>query len=195
MSYLVNEIFYTLQGEGYWTGRPAVFCRFSRCNLACEWCDTDFAHADRLTLDDLLGQIAVRWPTGFPSNEAMVVFTGGEPALQLDADLVLGVKEMGFYMAIETNGTRPLSRGIDWICVSPKAGARLEVTSGDELKVVWPQPDINPEQLRGLNFKHFWLSPMDGPELSRNTDLCVEFVKADPRWRLNIQTHKVIGVR
>src|SRR5438309_12004611 len=121
MTYLVNEVFYTLQGEGYWTGRAAVFLRFSRCNLACQWCDTDFAAAERVGLDELLGRVAMRWPAGFPSNEAMVVLTGGEPTLQLDAGLVAGLNEMGFYTAVATNGTRPIAAGVDWVCWSPKA--------------------------------------------------------------------------
>lgn len=195
MTYLVNDVFYTLQGEGYWTGRAAVFCRFARCNLACDWCDTDFAAADRRTLDDLVERICMLWPAGLPSDEAMVVLTGGEPALQVNEQLLAGLHAAGFYIAIETNGTRPLPAGIDWTCVSPKHGAALNITRGDELKLVWPQP-FNLRELReGTNFDHYWLSPMDGPHLTGNTAVTVAATLADPRWRLNIQTHKVIGVK
>lgn len=195
MTYLINEIFYSIQGEGHWSGRPAVFCRFSRCNLACDWCDTDFAHADRMMLDDILEQVCTLWPTGMPSDEAMVILTGGEPALQVRKPLIDALHEAGFYIAIETNGTMPLTCHIDWVCVSPKAGAPLVRTRGDELKLVYPQDGIDPTQFEHLDFDHFWLSPMDGPHLAENTETALEYVLAHPRWRLNIQTHKVIGVR
>lgn len=195
MTYLVNEIFYTLQGEGHWTGRPAVFLRFSRCNLACEWCDTDFAAADRMTLSDIVEQVCMLWPTGMPSDEAMVVLTGGEPALQARKPLIDALHDAGFYIAIETNGTMPLTWNIDWVCVSPKAGAPLIRTRGDELKVVYPQPELDLDWLASLDFTHYWLSPMDGPNLAENTTAAVEYVLANPQWRLNIQTHKQIGVR
>lgn len=193
--YLVNEIFYSIQGEGYWSGRPAVFLRFSRCNLTCDWCDTDFAFARKYVLPELVMAIEHAWPQGH--NGKMVVLTGGEPALQADKPLVLHLRHLGFYVAIETNGTRPLSPGIDWICVSPKAGTQLHphCTTGDELKVVYPQSGLDLDQLVGLKFSHRWLSPMDGLDLAENTAKCLDYVLADPRWRLNIQTHKVIGAR
>lgn len=194
MTYLVNEIFYTLQGEGYWTGRPAVFCRFSRCNLACSWCDTDFEAAEKLTLRELgyrIGQLA---PFD-PRDRQMVVLTGGEPALQADDELLGWLHAAGFYVAIETNGTRRLTAGIDWVCVSPKAGTILRVDAADEIKLVYPQDGIDPHDFAHYPASHHWISPMDGPNLAENTAVAVEYVKAHPRWRLNIQTHKVIGVR
>jgi 7-carboxy-7-deazaguanine synthase len=206
MTYLVNDIFLTLQGEGYWTGRAAVFCRFSRCNLwtgreedrataVCQFCDTDFTRADKYGLKDLADTILNAWPKGAPNP--MVVFTGGEPLLQLDEPLLVSVQARGFYVAVETNGTVVPKdrRNIDWLCVSPKADTDLAVTDGDELKLVYPQPLAPPERFQGWAFDHFWLSPMDGPNLARNTDLAVGYVKRHPQWRLNIQTHKVIGVK
>ena len=206
MTYHINEIFYSIQGEGYWTGRPAVFVRFSRCNLwtgreqdrpkaICKFCDTDFTAAERLDLDDLLDWVYGAWPS-WPLGKMrrMVVLTGGEPALQVDPILISVLHKAGFYIAIETNGTRRLADGIDWICVSPKAGSPLQVRSGDELKLVYPQW-IDPADLEHLDFAHFWLSPMDGPNLAQHTAAALEYVLAHPQWRLNIQTHKVIGVR
>lgn len=201
--YLVNEVFYTLQGEGFWSGRPAVFCRFSRCNLwtgreedrataICRFCDTDFKAGVRLEIDGLLDAIVAEWPGG---GEPMVVFTGGEPALQLDKALINSLAWRNFYIAIETNGTMPLPDFIDWVCVSPKAGARTVVKTGNELKVVWPQPfDLDELQLT-TDFDHYWLSPMDGPDLAENTAIALDYVLANPRWRLNTQTHKTIGIR
>jgi 7-carboxy-7-deazaguanine synthase len=196
VTYLVNDIWYTLQGEGYWTGRPAAFVRFSRCNLwtgreedrataICTFCDTDFTAAERMTTCNVLDRIDDLAP-----NPMMVVFTGGEPSLQLDAKLVDFLHERGHYVAIETNGTRRLPVGLDWVCVSPKAGTELAVKTGDELKVVYPQ-DLNFGWLLGCtNFTHYWLSPMDGPNLQENTKLAVEYVLEHPQWRLNIQSHK-----
>lgn len=204
MPYLVKEIFYTLQGEGFWTGRPAVFCRFARCNLwtgreedrgraTCQFCDTDFLHGDRYDEDDLLDRINWAWPAGRPNK--MVVFTGGEPAIQLNAKFVNAVKQLGFYTAVETNGTMPIPNQLDWVCVSPKAGTNLVTRVGDELKVVFPQPDLKMDWLANRSFDHFWISPMDGPDLEINTRSAVEYVMNNPQWRLNVQTHKMIGVR
>lgn len=201
--YLVNEVFYTLQGEGYWTGRPAVFVRFSRCNLwsgreqdrataVCRFCDTDFTHADSYTLTELIA--AIDGALAGVYGRRMVVFTGGEPSLQLDGALVHAVSASGYYVAVETNGTRPLP-AVDWVCVSPKAGATLAVRRGDELKLVYPQDGAAPEDFAWLPFSTFWLSPMDGPDLADNTQRAVEYVLKHPRWRLNVQTHKMIGVR
>lgn len=212
MSYQINEVFYTLQGEGFWTGRPAVFVRFSRCNLwtgreedrhraVCKFCDTDFVHADKYSLGELIDTVADTWgPWAAPQRayqiRPMVVLTGGEPALQVDQPLIDALHdELGCYIAIETNGTQPLPDGIDWICVSPKAGTTLLQRRGDELKVVWPQDFSLKSLYHQTNFTHYWLSPMDGPDLTANTAAAVECVLADPRWRVNVQTHKLIGVR
>jgi 7-carboxy-7-deazaguanine synthase len=200
MTYLVNEIFYTIQGEGYWTGRPAVFVRLARCNLwtgreedrataTCKFCDTDFTDATPYTLGELLDAIDDAGP-----RESMVVLTGGEPALQLDPELVGALHKDGRYIAVETNGTRRLTDGLDWVCVSPKAGAPLQQFYGYELKVVWPQPIDLAWLYLNTHFRYYWLSPMDGPNLAENTAAAVEYVMAHPQWRLNIQTHKVIGV-
>lgn len=201
MTYLVNSIFYTLQGEGYWSGRPAVFCRFSRCNLwtgreedraksVCWFCDTDFLHGDRYGLGELVSEI-----TRVADGCRFIVFTGGEPALQLNEALIDELHDLGFYIAVETNGTKHLHTEIDWVCVSPKENAPLRVTDGDELKLVYPQREASPERFEGWAFDHFWLSPIDGPDLQANTAAAVEYVLAHPRWRLNVQTHKVIGVK
>lgn len=203
MTYHVNEIFYTLQGEGYWTGRPAVFVRFSRCNLwtgreqdraraVCQFCDTDFRASAKWSLPDLCEVIDDAWPDGAPNP--MAVFTGGEPLLQLDSDLVRAVHERGFYTAVETNGTIADCPPVDWVCVSPKANATLRLVRGNELKLVYPQ-EIDPAVYGGLFFDHYWLSPMDGPDIAENTAAAVDYVLAHPGWRLNIQTHKAIGVR
>lgn len=205
MTYHVNEVFYTIQGEGFWTGRAAVFCRFSRCNLwtgreedraraICKFCDTDFLSASKFELDELVEAIKMAWPDKAPNP--MVVFTGGEPMLQLDRQLAYKLRQChGFYVAVETNGTiKQRPDNIDWVCVSPKVNATLQIHEGDELKLVYPQgPDPSP--YLGLKFDHFWLSPMDGPNLEENTHLAVEYVQQNPAWRLNIQTHKVVGVR
>ncbi|EID10200.1 7-carboxy-7-deazaguanine synthase [Mycolicibacterium phlei] len=199
MTYFVNEIFYTLQGEGYWTGRPAVFCRFSRCNLwtgkeedrhraICSFCDTDFSDYTEYTHYELARVIKDLWPGG---GEPMVVFTGGEPALQLDFTLVKHLR--GWYTAVETNGTVLLEAPVNWVCVSPKT-PRVRITAGDELKLVYPQERITPNLFENLSFRHFWISPMDGPSLAENTAAAVEFVKANPKWRLNTQVHKTIGI-
>lgn len=203
MTYLINDIFYTIQGEGHWTGRPAIFVRFSRCNLwtgkepdrhrsICTFCDTDFTDYRDMNLSDVLSEIESCWPGG---TTPMVVFTGGEPALQLDCALVHGLRSLGYYLAIETNGTRPFNCGLlDWVCVSPKT-RRLRIRAGNELKLVFPQERVTPEHYKALQFDHFWLSPMDGPNLAANTKAAIDYVMAHPQWRLNIQTHKVIGVK
>jgi 7-carboxy-7-deazaguanine synthase (Cx14CxxC type) len=210
MAYAVKEIFYTLQGEGANTGTPAVFLRFSGCNLwsgreadradaVCRFCDTDFVgsdgegggkFADAAALADA---VLAAWPRGIEACR-LVVCTGGEPLLQLDAPLVRALHARGFRVAIETNGTQPVPDGVDWVCVSPKAGAPLVVEAGDELKLVFPQADAAPERFERLAFSHFFLQPMDGPERARNTELAVAYCRAHPRWRLSLQTHKLIGI-
>jgi 7-carboxy-7-deazaguanine synthase len=210
MSYTVKEIFYTLQGEGAQTGRPAVFCRFAGCNLwsgrevdravaVCRFCDTDFIGTDgsgggRFSDAGLLADaIAAHWPGG---SGGFVVCTGGEPLLQLDDSLVAALHVRGFEVAIETNGTiAPAPPGLNWICVSPKVGAPLRLTEGNELKLVVPQPGVELEALEGLGFERFFLQPMDGPHLADNTRLAVELCLRRPRWRLSLQTHKYIGIR
>ncbi|MGH3821623.1 MAG: 7-carboxy-7-deazaguanine synthase [Pseudonocardiaceae bacterium] len=211
MAYRVKEIFYTLQGEGTHTGRPAVFCRFTLCNLwtgreedrhraICKFCDTDFLGTQGpdggvfCTATDLAAAIDARWPAG-SGGSRYVVCTGGEPLLQLDAQAVAALHDRGFEVAIETNGTRESPVGIDWICVSPKAGAELRLRAGDELKLVFPQPGAEPERFESLGFTHFMLQPMDGPDLEANTRAAVEYCLAHPRWRLSIQTHKILGIR
>lgn len=211
MSYKVKEIFYTLQGEGTHAGRPAVFCRFASCNLwtgqetdraraICQFCDTDFVGTDGdgggkfATGGDLAVAVESRWPDG-DWERRMVVCTGGEPLLQLDRDAVDALKSHGFYVAVETNGTIAPPSGIDWLCVSPKAGAPLVATSGQELKLVYPQDSGDPEQFLALDFESFRLQPMDGPELARNTALAVDYCLGHPRWGLSLQTHKYLGIR
>lgn len=210
MTYLIKEIFYTLQGEGFNTGSPAVFCRFSGCNLwtghekhrsiaVCQFCDTDFVGTDGpggghfKTAADLVTAVAETWAPS-SSEHRLVVCTGGEPLLQLDAELVDALHEAGFRIAIETNGTCEPPPGIDWICMSPKAGAELVLRSGDELKLVVPQEGLVPADLESLDFTHFFLQPMDGPEREKNTALAVEYCLEHPRWRLSLQTHKFLGI-
>jgi 7-carboxy-7-deazaguanine synthase (Cx14CxxC type) len=212
MSYSVKEIFYTIQGEGAQTGRPAVFCRFAGCNLwsgreedrataVCRFCDTDFVGTDGMNggrfapADELAEAVAKAWPrTSDPLARPFVVCTGGEPLLQLDAPLIDALHHQGFEIAVETNGTRAAPAGIDWICVSPKAGADLVQRSGDELKLVFPQPGTEPELFESLAFRHFSLQPMDGPERERNTRLAVRYCLEHPRWRLSLQTHKLLDI-
>jgi 7-carboxy-7-deazaguanine synthase len=210
MSYAVKEIFYTLQGEGALTGRPAVFCRFAGCNLwsgreddraaaVCNFCDTDFVGTDGSEggryedAEVLAGQIAALWPSGGAGR--FVVFTGGEPLLQLDAKLIEAVHAQGFMAAVETNGTIALPPGLDWVCVSPKAGAPLVVVAGDELKIVVPQPGLDPRDFAGLDFRRFSVQPMDGPDRARNTEWAIDFCLRHPQWQLSLQTHKFTGVR
>jgi 7-carboxy-7-deazaguanine synthase (Cx14CxxC type) len=208
--YTVKEIFYTLQGEGANTGRSAVFCRFAGCNLwtgresdrakaICDFCDTDFlgVSADGgkfATAGDLADAVASRWPVGERARR-FVVCTGGEPLLQLDSAAVDALHDRGFEVAVETNGTQEPPPGLDWICVSPKARAPLTLRHGDELKLVYPQPGLDPESLEQLDFGEFFLQPMDGPERDENTRKALAYCLAHPRWRLSVQTHKVLGIR
>ncbi|MFT8790406.1 7-carboxy-7-deazaguanine synthase [Komagataeibacter saccharivorans] len=210
MSYTVKEIFPTLQGEGAQAGRTAVFCRFAGCNLwsglerdraqaTCRFCDTDFIGTDGVNggrfadAAQLADAISQAWPVP-DTGPAFVVFTGGEPLLQLDDALIAAMHARGFEIAVETNGTLPAPTGIDWVCVSPKAGAPLVQKSGDELKLVYPQPDLLPEQVADLNFRQFWLQPMDNAERNRNTAAAVDYCMHHPQWRLSLQTHKLIGI-
>ncbi len=208
--YSVKEIFYTLQGEGANAGTPAVFCRFAGCNLwsgreedrasaQCQFCDTDFAGTD--------GDGGGKFATGAElaaackaalsgvTGPSLVVLTGGEPMLQVDAEVIDALHEAGFAVAIETNGTLPVPDDIDWICVSPKAGTDLKQTRGDELKLVFPQPALMPDQVRDLDFDHHFLQPMDGPDQAANTAAAIAYCKAHPPWRLSVQTHKILGIR
>jgi 7-carboxy-7-deazaguanine synthase len=211
MTYAVKEIFYTLQGEGANAGRPAVFCRFAGCNLwsgherdrataVCTFCDTDFVGTDGpdggkfRSAADLAAAVAERWPRVNGRSRPLVVCTGGEPLLQVDAALVDALHAAGFEIAVETNGTLEPPGGIDWICVSPKAGTELEQRTGHELKLVYPQEDLSPDAVESLVFTHRFLQPMDGPERDRNTALAVAYCKAHPRWRLSLQSHKLIGI-
>jgi len=210
MTYSVKEIYYTLQGEGAQTGRPAVFCRFAGCNLwsglerdresaVCRLCDTDFVGVDGtgggkfVQASELARAIASHWPDT-KAGRGYVVCTGGEPLLQLDVALIDALHARGFEVGVETNGTLPAPRLLDWICVSPKAGAPLEQRSGDELKLVYPQPDALPEKFAGLDFRHFFLQPMDGPMRDKNTQRAIAYCLANPQWRLSLQTHKLIGI-
>ncbi|MBW3540012.1 MAG: 7-carboxy-7-deazaguanine synthase QueE [Planctomycetes bacterium] len=243
MSYAVKEIYYTLQGEGANTGRPAVFLRFAGCNLwsgleddretaVCRFCDTDFAGLDGpgggrfASARELAAAVSAHWPAAvvhstsnpsatFASTVAssredaptppspplvrgganrFVVCTGGEPLLQFDEPLIAALHAAGFEVAVETNGTRRPPPGIDWLCVSPKAGAELVATEGDELKLVYPQPGAEPERFARLQFRNFYLQPMDGPDRERNVRLATEYCLAHPSWRLSLQTHKLIGI-
>ncbi len=209
--YTVKEIFYTLQGEGAQAGRPAVFCRFSGCNLwtgreadrahaVCTFCDTDFVgvgpDGGRFpTANALADAVASRWPSDQGRGRPLVVCTGGEPLLQLDETAIGAFQARGFEVAIETNGTLPVPRGVDWVCVSPKARAQVVVTSGDELKLVYPQADARPETFAHMKFRHFALQPLDGPDREANTKAAVEYCLAHPQWRLSLQTHKLLGLR
>ena len=207
--YTVKEIFYTLQGEGANAGTPAVFCRFAGCNLwsgreedrasaQCQFCDTDFVGTNGqgggkfATADDLAR--ACRLACTAKSGPSMIVLTGGEPMLQVDQPLIDALHARGFNIAIETNGTLAVPDGIDWVCVSPKAGAELVQTSGDELKLVYPQSALPPEAVAHLDFEHRFLQPMDGPDQTPNTVKAIAYCKANPPWRLSVQTHKVLGI-
>jgi 7-carboxy-7-deazaguanine synthase (Cx14CxxC type) len=209
MAYSVKELFYTLQGEGAQAGRPAVFCRFSGCNLwsgrevdrteaICKFCDTDFLGTDGAgggkfdSAEALAAAIDKTW-NGRPERKFVVV-TGGEPLLQLNPNLIAAIKKIGFEIAVETNGTIPAPSGIDWICVSPKGGSVLRQTSGQELKLVYPQLEAEPELFESLRFQHFFLQPMDGPNRDCNTQLAVSYCLQHPRWRVSLQTHKLMGI-
>jgi 7-carboxy-7-deazaguanine synthase len=210
MSYAVKEIFYTLQGEGAQAGRAAVFCRFAGCNLwsgresdrasaICRFCDTDFVDVNGpgggrfKKAEDLADAVVEKWQ-GCSETRRFVVCTGGEPLLQLDAPLIDALHARKFEIAVETNGTIVAPVGIDWICVSPKAGSTLVQKSGDELKVVFPQVNANPLDFEQLEFRHFFVQPMDGPDRAVNTGLAVRFCLEHPRWRLSLQTHKLLGI-
>jgi 7-carboxy-7-deazaguanine synthase len=212
MTYAVKEIFYTLQGEGANAGRPAVFCRFAGCNLwsgherdrataVCTFCDTDFVGTDGpdggkfRSAADLAAAVAERWPRVNGRSRPLVVCTGGEPLLQVDAALVDALHAAGFEIAVETNGTLEPPGGIDWICVSPKAGSTTVLLRGDELKLVYPQEDAPPERFADADFEHFFLQPMDGPEIAANIARSIEYCLAHPQWRLSLQTHKITGIR
>jgi 7-carboxy-7-deazaguanine synthase len=213
MSYAVKELYYTLQGEGAQAGRAAVFLRFAGCNLwsgreddrragtggCADWCDTDFIGTDGPgggrfnTVTELARVVAEAWPND-PAGRPLVVCTGGEPLLQLDDALVNALHDRGFQVAVETNGTRLPPSGVDWLCVSPKAGADLRLRAGNELKLVYPQDGAEPERFEDLEFVHFFLQPMDGPNLGRNTEDAVAYCLAHPKWRLSLQTHKLVGI-
>lgn len=209
MSYAVKEVYYTLQGEGANTGRPAVFLRFAGCNLwtgrekdrqgaVCKFCDTEFVGTDGpgggsfQEADALAAAVTAAWKG--EATLKLVVCTGGEPLLQLDEAAIEALHRARFAVAVETNGTQPVPRGIDWVCVSPKADAPLVVTGGDELKLVYPQEGGAPDRYDDLAFTHFYLQPMDGPDRERNTKLAMEYCLAHPRWRLSLQTHKYLGI-
>jgi 7-carboxy-7-deazaguanine synthase len=209
MSYAVKEIFLTLQGEGGQAGRPAVFCRFAGCNLwsgreqdraeaVCTFCDTDFVGMDGpgggrfATAEALARAVEAAWAGG--AENRLVVLTGGEPLLQLDAALIAALHGRGFSLALETNGTLPSPEGVDWICVSPKADAPVVQTHGQELKLVYPQDGVDPARFEGLAFERFALQPMDGPALAENTKAAIAYCLAHPRWRLSVQTHKYLGI-
>ena len=209
MSYAVKELFLTLQGEGGQAGRAAVFCRFAGCNLwsgreqdradaACSFCDTDFVGMDGpgggrfATPDDLAKAIEAQWQGG--ADNRLVVLTGGEPLLQVDQALTAALHARGFSIALETNGTLAVPDGVDWICVSPKADAPVVQTSGQELKLVFPQPGVDPAKFEHMAFERFLLQPMDGPVQGENTRAAIAYCLAHPRWRLSVQTHKFIGI-
>ena len=212
MSYAVKEIFYTLQGEGAQAGRAAVFCRFAGCNLwsgreadrsaaICRFCDTDFVGVDGPgggrfdSAEDLAAAIEQNMARETPSlGKRFVVCTGGEPLLQLDASLIAALHERDFEIAVETNGTIAAPEGVDWLCVSPKAGAELMQRSGDELKLVYPQLGVDPAEFEALPFRHFFLQPMDGPSREANTELALRYCLDHPQWRLSLQTHKILGI-
>ena len=216
MSYSIKEIFFTLQGEGANTGRAAVFCRFTGCNLwsghekdrssaVCQFCDTDFVGTNGEggghfeTAEDVASAVSCVWPAqqqqqSAPRVRPLVVCTGGEPLLQLDEELIAAFHQEGFEVAIETNGTRMPPPGVDWVCVSPKAGTELVLRSGHELKLVFPQDGARPELYENLDFQHFFLQPMDGVAREENTQLALRYCMEHPQWRLSLQTHKLLGI-
>jgi 7-carboxy-7-deazaguanine synthase (Cx14CxxC type) len=208
---VVKEVFPTLQGEGANTGRVAVFCRFSRCNLwsgreehrptaICQFCDTDFVGTDGpgggrfATADALADAVATAWPAGTSRERRLVVCTGGEPLLQLDEEAVEAFHARGFEVAVETNGTLPPPAGLDWVCMSPKAGTELAIRAGDELKLIFPQQGAEPERYVDLEFTHRFIQPMDGPDRTANTEAAIAYCLEHPQWRLSLQTHKLIGI-
>jgi len=210
MSYQIKEVFYSLQGEGTHTGRPAIFCRFSNCNLwtgrekdradaICSFCDTDFIGTDGQNggrfsnADELVKHLLNFWPKN-TQQPPFTVLTGGEPLLQVDPPLVQALKQAGFEIAIETNGTKPCPAGIDWLCVSPKAGAPWFLTEGDELKLVYPQPGLMPDDVNMKGFKHYYLQPMDGEQAQPNLQNAIAYCLAHPEWKLSLQTHKIMNI-
>jgi 7-carboxy-7-deazaguanine synthase len=210
MAYSVKEIFYTLQGEGFNAGRPAVFCRFSGCNLwsgreqdrssaVCQFCDTDFVGTDGLgggkfaTAGELVDAVVQFWPPLY-SSKRLVVCTGGEPLLQVDQVLISEFHARGIEIAVETNGTIEAPEGLDWICVSPKSGSQIALSKGNELKVVYPQT-VDPRTYENLDFDHFFVQAMDGPKQAENLAKSIEFCLENPQWRLSLQTHKLLGLR
>jgi 7-carboxy-7-deazaguanine synthase (Cx14CxxC type) len=213
LSYFIKEIFYSIQGEGFYTGRPAVFCRFAGCNLwsghekdrekaVCKFCDTNFVGYDGSeggiykTGEALADKIRMCWPEeNEKSAKPFVVFSGGEPLLQLDEKLISALHARNYEIAVETNGTIVPPEGIDWICVSPKAGAPLLIRSGQELKLVYPQEGAEPEKYAMLNFRHFFIQPLDSPDRENNARLALEYVLAHPQWRLSLQVHKILGIK
>jgi 7-carboxy-7-deazaguanine synthase (Cx14CxxC type) len=211
VSYAVKEIFYTLQGEGAQSGRAAVFCRLAGCNLwsgceedraeaICRFCDTDFVGVDGEgggrfdSADDLAEAVRQKWPADSSLGRRFVVCTGGEPLLQLDAKLIAALHKRNFEIAVETNGTIAAPEGLDWLCVSPKAGAGLAQRSGDELKLVFPQLGVDPAEFEALPFRHFFLQPMDGPSREAFIGLALRYCLEHPQWRLSLQTHKILGI-
>ncbi len=200
MNYRVCEIFYSIQGEGAQSGRPAIFCRFAGCNLNCAFCDTDRDSIERpgggvyeSTLS-LVQSLKERIPGTLSDARPMMLFTGGEPALQINKELIDAVHMEGFEIAVETNGTVTLPEAIDWVCVSPKIGHELIVRKGNEIKVLYPLADLDPEQFELLDFTHFFIQPVDGSEREKNTRLAVEYCLTHPRWRLSLQLHKILGI-
>ena len=201
-----------MQGEGAQSGRPAVFCRFAGCNLwsgrekdrataVCRFCDTDFVGIDgdnggRFdTAESFATAVRAQWKSNDPTVKPLVVCTGGEPLLQLDTVAVKALQDLGFEVAVETNGTQSAPNNIDWICMSPKAGTKIVLTEGDELKLVFPQPDLQPSSVEHLQFKNWFLQPMDGPDRDKNVQLTLQYCLAHPRWRLSLQMHKLVGIR
>ena len=210
MTYSIKEMFYTLQGEGNQAGRPAVFCRFSGCNLwsgreqdranaICTFCDTDFVGTDGQGGDKFKNAEALAhaidsfWPISHQDHK-YVVLTGGEPLLQVDEALIFALHKLDFVIAVETNGTSTPPPGIDWICVSPKSSTQIKITQGDELKLVFPQIDSMPNDYESLNFQHFYLQPMDGPNAKEHTEATINYCKSNPRWRLSLQQHKILMI-
>jgi 7-carboxy-7-deazaguanine synthase len=210
MSYQIKEVFYSLQGEGFYTGRPAIFCRFSQCNLwtgreedranaVCQFCDTDFIGTDGqnggrfANAQALAAHLFAFWPDT-STQHPFVVLTGGEPLLQLDASLIEQLHQFGFEIAIETNGTKTPPDNIDWICVSPKAGAPWLLTEGDELKLVFPQPGLMPDDIKLTGFNHYYLQPMDGEQQQQNLQQAIAYCLAHPEWKLSLQTHKIMQI-
>jgi len=209
--YKIKEIYYTLQGEGAHTGRPAVFCRFSGCNLwsgreedrskaICQFCDTDFWGMDgenggSYQADELAKKVKSLWPKDLEGSQPYVVCTGGEPLLQLDEKMIVAFHQVGFEVAVETNGTIKAPKGLDWICMSPKANTEIILTKGNELKLIFPQPGAEPPLFENLEFEHFFLQPMDSPQAADNTAQTLAYCLAHPRWRLSLQTHKMLDIK